>query len=720
MRTAAALLAAALCPLAGVAAAENPVVVGKARFTVVAPECFRLEYSTTGVFIDTPSLLGYERGARDDAFTLARSSGQVVLESKSIRLVYRPDGKPFGPDNLSATVRGGGYASEWKPGMWSGKDLGGARNLDGVKGPAPMEQGLLSRDGWRLVDDSNKLLLKDQWAVPRGNPEQDWYLFGYGHDYHAALRALTKLSGSAPLPRRYALGSWYSRWWPHGAEDFKRIAREYREHGFPLDVLVVDMDWHAPASWTGYTWDKKLFPDPKAFFRWAHGEGLAVGLNDHPQGGVQAFEPFAGAFQKALGSGTSKTFDAGDRRYMLANLEYTHEPVEKQGLDFWWLDYWSDEKEHPLNRLQWLNQLYYERSREGGRRGMILSRWGDWGDHRHPMLFSGDAYISWPTLAFEVPFTADSGNTGAFFWSHDVGGYQGERNGELLARWTQFAAVSAAMRLHSMKEASLDKRPWTYGPDVEQAARAAFRLRAELMPYAYSTARQAHRDSLPLLRPLYLSLPEEPEAYVNPQEYMFGDALLAAPIAAPGKGSEHLASQTVWLPEGRWWDWFSGQETRGPSKGEVSEPLSRFPLFARGGVPIPLQPYADRPASAPLKTLVVRVYPGGAGAGGGAFELYEDDGLTERYTTGAFAVTILRYAQRGVVQRLEIGPQQGDFSGRVSRRSYRAEFGGLDWAGQAAVDGKPAQASYDPTRRLVSVEVPERDARKPVVVEVSP
>ncbi len=716
MRQLGVLIAALLCLPAAAAFAENPIVLGNARFTVVAPELFRLEYSSYAAFVDTPSLFGYERAARFDAFRVERTSRQLVIDSGAIRLTYRPDGKPFGPQNLWATVRGGGSASTWRAGAWSQKDLGGTRNLDGVKGPAPMEQGLLSRDGWKVVDDSGKMVLVDGWAALRNNPELDWYLFGYGHDYRAALRALTRLSGVVPLPRRYALGSWYSRWWPHGEEDYKRIVGEYRAHGFPLDVLVVDMDWHAGGTWTGYTWNEKLFPDPKGFFDWAHGEHLAVGLNDHPQGGVQPSEPFYGQFLAALGRATTPYFDAGDSAYMRAELKASHVPVEKQGLDFWWLDYWSDEKEHPLNRLQWLNELYFRRSREDGRRGMILSRWGDWGDHRHPMLFSGDAYILWPTLAFEVPFTANSGNTGAFFWSHDVGGYQGDRNGELLARWTQFAAVSAAMRLHSMNKPWLDKRPWTYGPKVEESMRQAFRLRAQLMPYVYTSARDCLRDSVPLLRPLYLDRPDESEAYANPQEYMFGDALLAAPIVSPGRGADMVASQKVWLPPGSWFDWFTGRETRGPAIGEFSAPLWRFPLFARGGVPIPMQPYSDRPATQPLTRLIVRVYPGP----GSGFELYEDDGVSQAYQSGRAATTLLRYDERGIVRRLEIGPESGDYGGRPRRRSYRVEFGGEPFAGEARVDGKPAAVAYDPARRLAAVEVPERDSRERVVVELSP
>src|ERR1019366_5511736 len=232
---------------------------------------------------------------RFDGYKEERGPGRLVIDTGRIRLVYIPDGKPFSPANLTATIRDRGLDIEWKPGMWSADDLGGARNLDGTKGPAPMEPGLLSRDGWRVLDDSSRPLLKDDWVAPRPKDAGlDWYLFGYGRDYKAALRALTLISGPAPMPRKYVLGSWYSRWWPHTAEDYQRIVDEYRAHDFPLDVVVMDMDWHTKEDWTGYTWNKKLFPDPEGFLRRVHQQGLFATLNDHinlkGKGGVQPFE----------------------------------------------------------------------------------------------------------------------------------------------------------------------------------------------------------------------------------------------------------------------------------------------------------------------------------------------------------------------------------------------------------------------------------------------
>ena len=687
---------AVLAALAAALPARAQTVFGAARFTVISPEAIRLEYQAGGRFIDDPSLFAVDRSVRFDGYKEERGPGRLVIDTGRIRLVYVPDGKPFSPANLTATIRDRGLETEWKPGMWSANDLGGSRNLDGTKGPAPMEQGLLSRDGWRLLDDSSRPLLRDDWVSARPKDAGlDWYLFGYAHDYKAALRSLTLISGPAPMPRKYVLGSWYSRWWPHSAKDYQRIVDEYREHDFPLDVLVMDMDWHTE-GWTSYTWNNKLFPDPEGFLHWAHAQGLFTTLNDHiardGKGGVQPFDDNYAAFMRALGRDPALKetlpYDAGNKKQMDAFFSTVYAPLEKQGVDFWWLDYWDDGAVNPFNHLRWVNELYFRHSKRDGGRGQLFSRWADWGGQRHPIEFSGDSWILWPTLQFQIPFTANSGNAGAFFWAHDVGGYQGERDGELLARWTQFAAFSAALRLHSMNLPDLDKRPWSYPKEIEDSMRVSFHLRSQLFPYTYSSVWLTHDKTLPLVRPLYLEYPDDDRSYHNPQEYLYGDSFLVAPIVS--SGPKHVSIQKVWFPEGTWFSLFDGSKHSGPSEAEFSADLSSFPVFARGGVPIPMQPYTPRMGTEPLKTLIVRAYPGDEGKTG-VFALYEDDGISDEYEKGAYALTHLEYRRDGKEISVSILPVKGAFKGQLQARNIIIELPSIDVL-SAEADGKAVSA----------------------------
>lgn len=710
-------------PGAGSSAAGGTVVAGAMRFTVLARECVRIEYSAERRFIDAPSLFAARRDAPPVPYTVGHDGGWTTLDTGRIRLRFRDDGRPPGPYNLTAEIQGGAAPIAWRPGQANPGNLGGTlKALGGVQGPVDLGQGLLSRDGWYLLDDSSTpLLTRDGWVEARPpGARTDWYLFGYGLDYAAALRAMTTIAGSVPLPRRYALGSWYSWYWPLKSSDYRAIVDDYAKHDLPLDVLVMDTDWHGD-GWTGWSWNRDLLPDAEALVKSLHDRGVAVTLNAHPAGGVGPQDEMYGPFMQAMGAprqaaGRPLPFDAADRNYLETFFRLTHEPRERDGVDFWWVDW----QQAPMTRgipglsnLAWLNDRYYRRSERDGRRGQILSRWAGWGDHRNVMHFSGDAEGRWPVLRFEVPFTATAGNVGCFFWSHDIGGHRGVRDEEMFTRWVQFGALSAALRLHSTRAAELDRRPWTYGPAFFAAMREAFRLRARLFPYIYSSAWESHADSLPLLRPLYLAWPGEDHAYANPQEYLLGDAILAAPIAAPGVGPGRVATQAVWFPPGRWHDWFSGAVYEGNQEVVVSAALDEIPLFVREGVPVPLQAATQRMSAGPPRELVVRCYPGEAGS----FELYEDDGTSAAYATGAHAKTALTCARDGGKVVVTLQADEGRYEGMPEERAYVVELAGTARATSARVDDRPAAVEYDPGLAINRIRVPSSPIRRRVVVE---
>lgn len=712
---------------------QGQVVLGPARFTVITPHLVRMEYAARYGFVDSPTLFARCREARDCKAKILKTARGVVITTSAFRLEYRDDGKPFHSGNLRVVFA----KRQWRPGLASKRNLGGPLpTLDNVKGPVPLSEGLLSRDGWHLLDDSGRPLLHDGWMVqrPGGIPgaerishesvvsgnELDWYLFVYGAEYTKALESLAAISGPTPMPRKHTLGSWYCRWFKYTSEQFRNIVREYREHDFPLDILVMDMDWHEletartgyghaqQLGWTGYTWNRKLIPDPDRLLADLRKDGIFVTLNDHPADGMREHEAHYKQFMQRLGQpqGANPPFDAGDRKYMEAFFAAALAPLEKQGVDFWWLDWQQDyiyrhvSGVPGLRHLPWLNHLYYRHSEREGRRGLGFSRWGGLGDHRHPIQFSGDAGTNWETLAFEVPFTLASGNAGCFFWAHDIGGFWGERDAEAYTRWVQFGALSASLRLHSCGD-NLDRRPWLWGAEHERAMRIFFHLRSRLMPYIYTSVRQCHDRMLPLLRPMYLAHADRKQAYEHPGQYLFGDNLLVAPIVAPGKGKRCLASTWVWFPEGSWFNFFTGERHDGPGTAEVTAAIDEMPLFVRGGAPIPMQPYTARMGTAKLDTLVVLCYPGVEGQA----RLYEDDGQSQGYLGGECAWTGISYARKGRTITVRIDPAEGCFVGQAKRRAYRLELPGTSRMEDAAVNGRQAQVSYDESRRMNVVTV---------------
>ena len=736
---------------AAAAAADGPgqVTLGAARFTVITPECIRLEYQKDGHFIDDPSLFAVERTRRFAGAVISKNGSGLDIDTGRIHLSYQPDGREFHAGNLHAVIQSSQGSVEWNPGKENAGNLGGtATRLDEIDGPVPIEPGLLSRDGWFLLDDSAKPLLvndghgdaeDERWVSdrPKGSGK-DWYLFGYGDDFAAGLRAMTAIGGSIPIPRRYLFGTWYSRWWPYSSTDYREIVQEFHQHDFPLDMLVFDMGWHIP-GWTGLSWNRALLPDAEALVQELLGEQIHVTLNDHPAGGMSPAEDMYAAFMEAMGENPAshKTirYDAGNRKYLDTLFEYGQSAREREGVDFWWMDWWGDHLK--FDRLDWLNEYYFRHSRENGKRGQSFARWGGWGDQRHAIQFSGDVQSTWVVLGFEVPFTSTAGNMGAFYWSHDIGGFRapglfgethGASSGELVARWTQFGALSPILRLHSTRSPEFDKRPWKWAPDVEESMRRSFHLRATLLPYVYSTAWEAHHDSMPLVRPLYLAHGKESKAFENPQEYEFGDSLLVAPVSQPGEGNAKMATQAVWFPTtddgSRWYHWFSGERYDGGTDALVSSDFNEMPLFARGGVPIVLQPYSERPGSDEGSALVIRAYPGSSGQEKSS-TLYEDDGVSAKYEDASaripttHALTPVSYQRTGDSVSIAVSPTEGSFDGQLANRAYTIEFAETQAASGAWLNGDSIAVAYDPAARVNRVSIPARSIRQGFTVTIA-
>jgi alpha-glucosidase (family GH31 glycosyl hydrolase) len=708
----------------------NPIVLGKIRFTVITPELIRMEYATDGKFIDEQTLFANNRSALFNDFKLTKNGNIITITTNRLELQFISDGLPFSNKNIKATIYNKPANYEWRIFSKEEKNLGGTlTTLDGLTDSVKTDNGLLSRNGWEIIDDSGKEIFKNDWIAERPvNHLRDVYLFAYGQDYKAALQALTTISGQVPMTRKYVHGSWYCRWWNYSENDYLKIVDEYKKHDFPLDVLVLDMGWHTQKQattgmghannygWTGYSWNKTLIPDPAGFIKKLKDDHIAVTLNDHPHDGIRHHEEQYASFMKAMHQDTANQtellFNAGDKVYMDNFLKFALKPNEDIGVDFWWLD-WQQDYEMPhvlgfrnLKHLPWINYLYFQHSASANQRGLLFSRWAGWGSQRTPIQFSGDAKSTWEMLKFEVPFTANSGNSGCFFWAHDIGGFFGVRNVEQYIRWTQFGLTTSSLRIHSVTDTTLDRRPWLWGKQAEAAMKTIYHLRSQLMPYIYSSVWQSHSQSIPLNRGMYIDYADKEEAYHTPQQFMFGDLLLSAPIVSPGTGENFISSQNVWFPEGsKWYNIFNNEVQEGGQIKKISAAISEFPLYVKGGFPLPMQPYRQRMASAVLDTLVIRCYPGNIGQSN-IFNLYEDDGISNDYIKGNNALTGLHYQQKHDGAIITIDAVKGSgYEGQPQQRSYQIELPDIILKG-AFVNGKKLKISKNEAINGYVITVP--------------
>ena len=242
--------------------------------------------------------------------------------------------------------------------------------------------------------------------------------------------------------------------------------------------------------------------------------------------------------------------------------------------------------------------------------------------------------------------------------------------------------------------------------------RVSFHLRDELFPYIYTSAAQSCRDTVPLDRPLYLDYSNTEPAYHNAQEFLLGDSILAAPIVTPGAGPGRVAVQTVWFPpHDTWYNLFTGEKFTGGTDALVAADINEFPLYVKGGVPIPMQPYTPRMATTPVTILRVRCFPGPDGATERG-TLYEDDGVTTSYQRGQSATTPLTYTRRGSLTTVTIGAAQGSYAGQPAQRGLILELPDTARASGVRIDGTPVAAAYDAATWTNRIVVPARSLRR--------
>lgn len=715
------------------------------RFAFSArPVCSNVAYQKNGVRISllTSRLLRVEKGNTADLATQCvwnRDLGGVAfsMEDHGDWCILKTQEAQFKVDLVSAdvvciTLYDGTAVTDFK----KGNLLGTARTLDMANGAVKLEPGILSRSGVSVMDDSRSLLLNEQGRILPRPACTDRYYFAYGNNYRQLLKDFFRMTGPVPLIPKYALGNWWSRYKAYTQEEYRNLMQTFIDKKLPVTVATIDMDWHwtdvvdrfgkearpeppktkeeilyntVLPGWTGYSWNTELFPDYRELLSWLHEQGFRVTLNVHPSQGIRFFEDCYEAVCAAMGRNPAEkkpvSFDIADGQFVQSYFDIIHRPMEEEGVDFWWLD-WQQGKKTRISGLDplWaLNHYHTLDMDRAGKRPLILSRYAGLGSHRYPLGFSGDTIVTWKSLDFQPYFTANASNAGYTWWSHDIGGHMhGIQDDELYLRWLQFGVFSPINRLHSSNSDFMGKEPWKRSWAVEKIAEDFLRLRHRLIPYLYSANYRTHTEGEPLCMPLYYRYDRD-EAYNAPNEYIFGGQMLVCPVTKKADPRLNLAATKLWLPEGRWTDFFNDRVYQGSRWVTLYRDLDSIPVLAGEGSIVPMYRSGetnDLWLSQPLEIHIWR--------GNGSFDLYEDDGETDAYKSGVSATTVFRVEETENGLRFSIIPPEDSQGLLPDKRQMYLKFRDIRWA-EAAVDRETVPFSAD-----ICVEV----GNEPVTVEL--
>ena len=533
------------------------------------------------------------------------------------------------------------------------------------------------------------------WRLETHADELDYYLI-YGPEPAQILQTYTELTGRTPLPPHWALGYHQCRWSYDSEAIVYQLAHEFRTRRLPCDVIHLDIDYMQ--GYRVFTWNRKRFPDPGKLISDLAEDGFKTVVINDP--GVK-YEPESDYFVLEQGLENKHFVVKPDGQifhgYVWPDRAFFPDFLQPE-VRQWWGDLqktftelgiagiWNDMNEpsianrpfgdggekiwFPLDTLQGpadertthaeahnlYGQMMARACREGldrlrpQSRSFVLTRSGTAGIQRWSAVWTGDNQSLWEYLEMSLPQLCNLGLSGISFVGSDIGGFAGNATGELFARWMQVGMLYPLMRGHSMAGTE-QHEPWIFGDRVENICRQYLELRYRLLPYLYTLFWHSATTGTPILRPLLYHFPNDPQTYTLSDQVLLGPSLMAAPITRPGV--EHRA---VYLPQGTWYDWWSGKAYHGPTHLLAHAPLERMPMYVRAGAIIPMGPVRQH-SHEPLDHLTLKVFPGI-----GDSLLYEDDGESFRYQEGDWTTTAYRIYPTEQQWCVEVQERQGQWT----------------------------------------------------------
>jgi alpha-D-xyloside xylohydrolase len=552
------------------------------------------------------------------------------------------------------------------------------------------------------------------------------YYFLYGPELDRVIAGYRELTGRAPLFGKWAYGFWQCKNRYRSQEEILGVARKYRELHIPADNIVQDWFW-----WNrkGEHVFNKNYPDPKGMVEQLHADNFHLMISVWP-----FFEPGSSVYDEMNRRGwfidrfkfaKPPYHTAGMAVYDATNPEarkYYWQLMEKAlfdiGIDAWWLDTTEPETEGQEENILLHHTLaigsgdryvniyplmttgaVYEgqRSASSKKRVFILSRSAFAGNQKYAVTaWSGDINSDFLSFKRQIPAGLNFALSGIPCWTTDIGGFvSGDPDDpayrELFVRWFQFGTFNPILRVHGTRKTDQNEL-WSYGPDAQKILTNFDNLRYRLLPYIYSLAWQTTNESYTLMRPLVMDFRTDVQAQNVGDQFMFGPAFLVNPVTEPA-----ATSRRVYLPQARWYDFWTGATTDGRRVIDAAAPLDRLPLYIRAGSILPLGPEMQWSTERSEDPTELRIYRGADGD----FTLYEDENDNYNYEKGAHATIPLHWDE--AKQTLVIGARQGEFPGMLHKRTFHIVFADKNHGTGRAVTGSPDKVvEYSGERTIVA------------------
>jgi alpha-D-xyloside xylohydrolase len=511
------------------------------------------------------------------------------------------------------------------------------------------------------------------------------YTVFYGNNADEVIADYRHLSGSAPMLPLWAYGFWQCRERYTSGKHLVETIKEFRKRNLPVDVIVQDWQYWGKLGWGVPQFDTTYYPNPEKFIKELHDlhAHFSISVWENLDKKSEVAKDYVA---KNLYIPNSPWIDIYNPETGKAHWNALNKNLFSKGVDSWWMDATEPENDALAGRQTYLgpgefyrltyplfvSKAIYEgqRNADPGKRVTILTRSAFAGQQRYGTInWSGDIGGNWDSFKRQIVAGLNYSLTGMPYWTTDIGGffrpgrsqYSDSAYHDLLTRWFQWGAFTSIFRIHGYQS---ETEPWKYGVTVENDMREMLNLRYRLLPYIYSQGWQVSKKGSTIMRPLVMDFGNDKEAVAQAFQYMFGKAILVAPVIQP-----NVSQWNLYLPRAEgWFDFWTNQYFTGGQHVNVPCPQNKIPLFVKAGSMIPMGPVMQYSSERRVDTLDLYVYEGA----NGKFELYEDEGDGYNYEKGMFTVIPFSWDQQA--RTLTIGELQGSYPGYLKKRVFNLIF----------------------------------------------